>query len=101
MGSAGDAYDNAMAEAFVGAFKAELVAGRRFPSFEAAEHETPRWIAFYNAERLHEELDDIPPVEFEERFRPTPHGPFGAVEPDRPPPVGSAAVGFEARVSAT
>ena len=44
VGSSGDAYDNAMAEAFVGTFKAELVAGRRFPGFEAAEHETLRWI---------------------------------------------------------
>ena len=65
MGSAGDAYDNAMAEAFVGTFKAELVDGRRFPSFEAAEHETLRWIGFYNHERLHEELGDVPPAEFE------------------------------------
>jgi transposase InsO family protein len=101
VGSRGDAYDNAMAEAFVGTFKAELVAGRRFPSFEAAEHETLRWIAFYNAERLHEELGDVPPTEFEQRFRPTPHGSFGAVEPDRPPLDEGAAIGLGATVSAT
>ena len=35
----GDAYDNAMAEAWVATFKSELVDGRRFPSFEHAEHE--------------------------------------------------------------
>lgn len=68
MRSAGDACDDAMAEALVGTFKAELVAGRRFPSLEAAEHGTLRWIAFYNAERLHEELDDIPPVEYENLY---------------------------------
>jgi putative transposase len=101
VGSRGDAYDNAMAEAFVGTFKAELVAGRRFPSFEAAEHETLQWISFYNRERLHEELGDIPPVEFEGRFRPTPHGSFGAVEPDRLALVEGAPVGLGARVSAT
>jgi putative transposase len=101
VGSRGDAYDNAMAEAFVGTFKAELVADRRFPSFEAAEHETLQWISFYNRERLHEELGDIPPVEFEGRFRPTPHGSFGAVEPDRPALVEGAPVGLGARVSAT
>jgi putative transposase len=47
VGSRGDAYDNAMAEAFVATFKAELVQGRRFPSFAAAEHEIVRWIGFY------------------------------------------------------
>jgi transposase InsO family protein len=101
VGSTGDAYDNAMAEAFVGTFKAELVAGRRFASFEAVEHETLQWISFYNRERLHEQLGDIPPVEFEERFRQTPHGSFGAVEPDRPALVEGAPVGLGARVSAT
>ena len=38
VGSKGDAYDNAMAEAWVASFKSELVDGRRFPSFEHAEH---------------------------------------------------------------
>lgn len=65
VGSRGDAYDNAMAESFVGTYKAELVQGRPFPSFENAEHRTAEWIGFYNLERLHEELGDIPPAEFE------------------------------------
>jgi transposase InsO family protein len=64
--SKGDAYDNAMAEAWVATFKSELVDGRRFPSFEHAEHEVLHWIGFYNAERLHEALGDLPPAEFEE-----------------------------------
>jgi transposase InsO family protein len=101
VGSRGDAYDNAMAEAFVATFKAELVGGRAFQSFEHAERETLRWIGFYNHERLHEQLGDIPPAEFEERFRSSPHGSFGAVEPDRPPLIGAAAVGLRATVSAT
>ena len=66
VGSRGDAYDNAMAEAWVATFKTELVDGRRFPSYEHAEHETLHWIGFYNDERLHEELGDLPPVEYEE-----------------------------------
>jgi transposase InsO family protein len=32
----------------------------RFPSFEHAEHEGLHWIGFYNEERLHEELGDLP-----------------------------------------
>ena len=61
VGSRGDAYDNAMAEAWVATFKTELVDGRRFPSFEHAEHEVLHWIGFYNDERLHEALGDLPP----------------------------------------
>jgi len=65
VGSKGDAYDNAMAEAWVATFKSELVDGRRFSSFEYAEHEVLDWIGFYNDERLHEALGDIPPSECE------------------------------------
>ena len=47
-------------------FKSELVDSRRFPSYEQAEHERLAWIGFYNDERLHEELGDVPPVEHEQ-----------------------------------
>jgi len=66
VGSKGDAHDNAMAEAWVATFKSELVDGRRFPSFEHAEHEVLHWIGFYNHERLHEALSDVPPAEYEQ-----------------------------------
>ena len=69
VGSRGDAYDNAMAEAWVATFKNELVDGRRFPSFEHAEHEVLEWIGFYNDDRLHEALDDVPPAEYELDFK--------------------------------
>jgi len=65
VGSKGDAYDNAMAEAWVATFKSELVDGRRYPSYERAEHETLHWIGFYNGERLHEALGDLPPADYE------------------------------------
>ena len=68
IGSKGDAYDNAMAEAWVATFKNELVDGRRFSSFEYAEHEVLDWIGFYNDERLHEALDDIPASEHESDY---------------------------------
>jgi putative transposase len=55
-----------MAEAWVATFKSELVDGRRFPSYEHAEHEILSWISFYNDERLHEELGDLPPAEYEQ-----------------------------------
>lgn len=66
VGTKGDALDNAMAEAWVASYKTELVDGRRFPSFEHAEHETLHWISFYNNERLHKNLGDLPPTEYEQ-----------------------------------
>ena len=66
VGSKGDAYDNAMAEAWVATFKSELV--ERFTSFEHAEHEVLDWIGFYNDERLHEALGDVPPAECETEY---------------------------------
>lgn len=66
VGSRGEAYDNAMAEAWVATFRSELVDGRRFPSFEHAEHEVLHWMGLYNSERLHEALGDVPPIEYEE-----------------------------------
>jgi putative transposase len=65
VGSRGDAYDNAMAAAWVATYKTELVQGRLL-SFEHLEHETLTWISFYNHDRLHEELGDLPPTEYEE-----------------------------------
>jgi putative transposase len=58
-----------MAEAWVATFKTEVVDGSRFPSFEHAEHEILDWIGFYNTERPHEALGDIPPSEYEEEHR--------------------------------
>jgi putative transposase len=66
VGSRGDAFDNALAEAWVATFKSELVDGRRFSGYEDVEHETLNWISFYNNERLHEELGDLPPAEYEQ-----------------------------------
>jgi putative transposase len=65
VGSKGDAFDNAMAEAWVATYKTELINTLGLTSFERIEHETLAWISFYNNERLHEELGDIPPSEYE------------------------------------
>ena len=66
IGSVGDSYDNAMAEALNGSFKAELVKlhgpWRTRQQLEIAVIE---WIDWYNASRLHSEIGDIPPAEYE------------------------------------
>lgn len=84
IGSVGDAYDNAMAEAWVGTIKSELIQGRIMGGFEHTEHEILGWISWYNRERLHEELGYRPPAEFEAiHYDKTerPCGPPEAVQP--------------------
>ena len=84
IGSVGDALDNAMAEAWVGTIKSELIQGRIMGGFEHTEHEILGWISWYNRERLHEELGYRPPAEFEainNGKTPRPCGPPEAVQP--------------------
>ena len=64
-GSVGDAFDNAMAESFVDSFKTELIADRVWRTRSQLELAIVEWVGWYNHRRLHGELGDIPPVEFE------------------------------------
>ena len=65
IGSVGDAYDNAMAESFVDTFKTELIADRIWRTRTHLELAIVEWVAWFNNDRLHESLGDIPPTEFE------------------------------------
>ena len=65
IGSVGDAYDNAMAESFVDTFKTELIADRVWRTRTQLELAIVEWVAWFNHDRLHESLGDIPPAEFE------------------------------------
>jgi putative transposase len=71
IGTVGDSYDNAMAEALNGTFKAELVKlhgpWRTRRQLEIAVIE---WIDWYNASRLHSEIGDVPPLEHETHWYP-------------------------------
>jgi len=66
IGSIGDSYDNAMAKALNGTFKAELV-GLHGPWRTRAQLEFAviEWVHWYNTARLQGEIGDIPPVEHE------------------------------------
>ena len=66
IGTVGDAYDNALAESFVDSYKTELIADRVWRSQTQVEFATVEWVAWFNHDRLHESLGDIPPVEFEQ-----------------------------------
>jgi putative transposase len=69
VGSVGDAYDNALAESFVDSFKTELIADRVWQSRSQLELAVVEYVGWFNHERLHESLGDIPPVEYEQRWR--------------------------------
>ena len=69
IGTIGDSYDNAMAEALNGTFKAELIKlhgpWRTRHQLELAIIE---WIDWYNHRRLHSEIGDIPHAEQESNW---------------------------------
>jgi putative transposase len=65
IGSVGDAYDNALAESFVDTFKTELISDRVWRTRSQLELAIVEWVAWFNNDRLHESLGDLPPAEFE------------------------------------
>ena len=67
IGTVGDALDNALAESFVDSYKTELIADRVWRSRAQLELATVEYVGWFNHERLHEGLGDIPPIEFEQR----------------------------------
>ena len=73
VGSVGDAYDNALAESFVDSFKTELIADRVWRTRAQLELAVVEYISWFNHDRLHQALADIPPVEFEAVHHPERH----------------------------
>jgi putative transposase len=65
IGTVGDAYDNAMAESFVDSFKTELIRDRVWQSRSQLELAIVSYVAWFNNERLHSALGDLPPAEHE------------------------------------
>jgi len=69
IGSVGDSYDNALAETINGLYKTELIRGPDqgpWKTVDEVELATLGWVHWYNTERLHGYLGDIPPDEHEE-----------------------------------
>ena len=66
IGSVADSYDNALAETINGLYKTEVI-HRRGPwkDVDQVELATLNWVHWFNNERLHSALGDVPPVEFE------------------------------------
>jgi putative transposase len=75
VGSTGDSYENAMAEAFNSLFKAECIRNPHLPGrdgpwrgLDDVERGVAGYVDWYNTRRLHGELGMVPPVEFQARF---------------------------------
>ncbi len=69
VGSVADSYDNAMAEALNGTFKAELIEMQDpWKDVEQVERAIFQWVTWYNEERLHSALDHVPPTEYEQDY---------------------------------
>lgn len=66
VGSRGDSYDNALAEAVNAAYKTELInRAKPWRCVDDVELATAQWVAWYNQERLHEALGYHTPAEYE------------------------------------
>jgi transposase InsO family protein len=66
MGTAGDAYDNAMCESFFGTLEAELLARESFATHDQARRRIFWFLeGWYNVRRLHSSIGYCSPIEFE------------------------------------
>ncbi len=66
IGSAGDAYGNALMESTIGLFKTGLVKpGRPWRTLSRVELATAEWADWYCHRRLHGQTGHVPPVEYE------------------------------------
>jgi putative transposase len=74
VGSRGDSYDNALAEAVNAAYKTELInRGKPWRCIDDIELATAQCVAWYNQERLHEALGYVPPAEYDATLPGTSH----------------------------
>jgi putative transposase len=54
-----------MAESFVDTFKTELISDRVWRTRSQLELAIVEWVSWFNNDRLHASLGDLPPAEFE------------------------------------
>lgn len=73
VGSKGDSFDNAMAEALNSLFKAECIRnpvlrGAGWRGIDDVELAVATWVDWYNQRRLHGEIGYLPPAEYETSY---------------------------------
>lgn len=69
VGSRGDSYDNAMAEALNSVYKAELIDRRTWSGLIDVMAETAKWVQCYNHSRVHSALEYQTPQQAHEQWR--------------------------------
>jgi len=71
IGSVGDSFDNALAETVNGLYKTELIYGPDqgpWKTVADVELATLSWVHWFNTQRIHGYLGDVPPAEYEEAY---------------------------------
>src|SRR5699024_6643470 len=63
VGSKGDSFDNAMAEALNSNYKGELIDRKSWSGLIEVMAETSKWVGWYNHSRLHSSIGYRPPRE--------------------------------------
>jgi len=76
IGTVGDALDNALMESTIGLFKTEVIDHEQqiWTDWRQVENATASWVHWFNHERLHSSIGDIPPVEYEHTHYDSPQG---------------------------
>jgi putative transposase len=69
IGTVGDALDNALMESQIGLYKTELIKPRKpWHGLSDVELATAEWVDWFNNQRLHTAIGDIPPHEHETNY---------------------------------
>ncbi|MFE4824580.1 integrase core domain-containing protein [Streptomyces sp. NPDC056704] len=69
IGTVGDALDNALMESQIGLYKTELIKPRKpWHGLADVELATAEWVDWFNNQRLHTAIGDIPPHEHETNY---------------------------------
>ena len=72
IGTVGDALDNALMESTIGLYKTEIPAFRsstqNWSGLREVEREAAKWVHWYNTERIHSSIDNMPPIEREAMY---------------------------------
>jgi len=78
MSRKGDCWDNSPMESANGTLKVECVHGEHFKTRAEAQQAIVEYIGYYNTDRRHSSLGNVPPAEFERRWRAEAKQPIGA-----------------------
>lgn len=69
IGTVGDALDNALMESAIGLFKTELIKPRKpWKGLADVELATAEWIDWFNHQRIHTAIGNVPPTEYETTY---------------------------------